>query len=258
MPSDALHSFLQALLLLGSAFTALKLFSTGLYKKYPIFFFYFLFRVPNSIWPLVLDYRSKMFFYFYIGSLPILLVFYILLVRELYRLVLEDYRGLQTAGRWAMYASVVGAVGISIMTLIPGITPSMPQTSRAMGIVVYTERGIDTALALFIILLLVLLSRYPIKLRRNVRVHALIYSIFFLNGTAVVLARAVLGRRSLDTLNTVNSVINAGCVFAWLFLLNRAGEEVPERKAGADSEQEKRLLLQLQGLNSALLRVSRK
>src|ERR1700754_2503563 len=121
MTSDALTSFLQGLIVLGSALTALKLFSTGLYKQYPIFFLYFVFRVPNSIAPLAFEVHSDSYFYSYVIALPIVLVFYILLVRELYQLVLQDYRGLQTAGRWTMYVSLVGSLAIAILTLLPQI-----------------------------------------------------------------------------------------------------------------------------------------
>jgi hypothetical protein len=179
------------------------------------------------------------------------------LVRELYRLVLADYKGLQTVGRWAMTVSVVCGVTIAIMTLLPRIQPSMPQVSKAMGVVIYAERGLNTALAVFIILLLAILSRYPIRLRRNVRVHAVIYSIFFLSSTASSMARAVMGLKSVEVLATAHVVVQAGCILAWLFLLNRAGEETPATKPAIADKDQERLLLQLQGLNAAFLRVSR-
>jgi purine-cytosine permease-like protein len=255
MTSVALTSFLQCLLVVGSALTALKLFSTGLYKQYPIFFLYFLFRVPNSIWPLVFDLRSPTYFYCYVITLPLVLAFYILLVRELYQLVLQDYQGLQTAGRWSMYISLVGSMAIAILTLLPNIQPSMPQRSKIMGFVIASERGIDTALALFIILLLALLSRYPIQLRRNVRVNAVVYSVYFLTGTMNTLAWTILGMRSLGTLNTVITVLNVCSIFAWLILLSPAGEKVTELKSGVKSDNERRLLMQLEDLNAALLRL---
>ena len=257
MTSAALSSFLQALLLVGSVLMALRLQVTGLHRQYPVFFLYFVFRIPNNLWPLFLDIRSDTYFWIFVCTMPVVLAFYVLLVRELYKLVLEDYRGLQTAGRWAMYASLVGAVAVAILTLIPKIQPSMPQRSVAIGYVQVSERGIETALAVFIFLLLVLLSRYPIHLRRNVRIHAVVYSIFFLGSTMAVLARTILGMKSLSTLNTIGSVINVCCIFAWLILLRPAGEKAPARQMKAAGEDERRLLLQLEGINAALLRVGR-
>lgn len=256
MISAALTTFLQGLLLVGSAFMAVKLVTTGLYKKYPIFFTYFVFRVPNSLWPLLTDFRSDTYFYAYMSTLPITVVLYVLLVMELYRLVLADYKGLQSAGRWAMYASLIGALVISLLTLIPKITPTMAQRSKAIGLVVVSERGVYTALAVFIILLLALLSRYPIQLRRNARVHAVIYSIFFFNGGMVMLSRSALGLKAMTIVNLLSIVINLACVFSWLILLNPAGEAVAERTVASNSH-EQRLMLQLEGLNAALLRVSR-
>ncbi len=257
MSGGALSSSLQFLLLLGSTLIALKLYSTGLRRQYQIFFAYFVFRVPNSLWPLFLSVHSKVYFYTFVFCEPVVLIFYILLVRELYRLVLKDYSGLQTAGRYIMYLSLAGAVAVSILTLIPKFTPTTPQISQGLGVLAATERGVETALAVFILLLLALLSRYPIQLRRNVRVQATVYSVFFLSSTMAVLVRSVLGLGSIDAVNVAYSIVSVISIFAWLFMLSPAGETAPQRRTGAGAEHEERLLMQLEGLNAALLRVSR-
>jgi len=41
--------------------------------------------------------------------------------------------------------------------------PAMPQQSRIMGYLYATERGVDFSLALFILLILLILSRYPCR-----------------------------------------------------------------------------------------------
>src|SRR3954447_4101581 len=123
MTSAALGSLFLALSLVGSALTALKLLVTGLYKRYPVFFCYFVFRVPNSIWPLLVNIRSQHYFAIWRISFLLTLLFYVLLGAELYRLVLEKYRGLQTAGRWAMYVSLLISASISILMLLPKINP---------------------------------------------------------------------------------------------------------------------------------------
>lgn len=257
MTGAAFLSLLQVLVLVGSVLTTLRLFVTGLYKQYPIFFCYFITRIVNSVWPLLLSNRSVTYFWFYICTFPIVLAFYFLLVVELYRLVLKDYRGLQTVGRWAMYVSAFGSAVISILSLIPSIKPTLPYKSRVIYYVLAGERGIDLALLIFIILLLAILSRYPIQLRRNVRVHAVVCSIFFFSNTMEALARALLGLKLGDALNTAKLVVTLGSVLAWLILLSPAGEKVAERKPATDPEHERRLMTQLEGLNVALLRVSR-
>src|ERR1039458_8161467 len=101
------------------------------------------------------------------------------MVVELYKLVLEKYKGLYTLGRWALYVSLAISVSISAISLLPQIKPSLPQQSKIMFYMLATERGVNTGLAIFIVLILCFLSLFPVKLSRNVRVHALVYSIFF-------------------------------------------------------------------------------
>ena len=132
----------------------------------------------------------------------------------------------------------------------------MPQTSKVMYFVLATERGIQTGLAIFIILILCFLSLFPVKLSWNVRVHALVFSIFFLSGTFVLLMRSLFGLHLADEVNLILMGINAASLAAWLVLL-RASEEGPVRApVQFEPEHESRLLAHLDSLNTALLRTS--
>lgn len=245
-------------LLVGSALTALKLYRTGLYRSYPIFFAYFIFRIPEILSPIVLNTKSDAYLKTWICIDVIVLTFYILLVRELYRLVLAKYKGLYTLGRWAMYCAVVVSVTISALSLIPRIKPNVPQRSRILTYVIATDRGVNTALVIFIVLLLLFLSRYPVSLSRNVRVYALIYSIFFLSNVFVTLMRSLFGLRLIDTVNDAHLAVAAVCVVAWLFLLTPQGEENRAETQIAAPQFEHRLLTQLDSLNAALLKVGQR
>src|SRR4051812_4089477 len=105
MTSAALLPILQAILLLGTLLMVLKLYRTGLFRRYPVFFAFFIFRIPNSIWPMLLERKSENYFYAWVCTEPICLAFYVLLVVELYKVVFERYRGLYSLGRWVMYVS---------------------------------------------------------------------------------------------------------------------------------------------------------
>lgn len=246
---------LRVTLLIGSALMALKLYRTGLYRLYPSFFIYFIFRIPNSIWPFFFDSASPVYQKTWICTEPIVLAFYILMVRELYRLVLAKYKGLYTLGRWAMYLAMTVSLIVSGLSLLPRIKPSMAQTSKIMAYVLATDRGVETALAIFIVLLLLFLSRYPVQLSRNVRVYAVIYSVFFLSNTFVVLMRTLFGRRMIDEVNVALMGVAAVCVVGWLVLLSPRGAKAPEPAAALGPLYEHRLLTQLDSLNAALLQV---
>src|SRR5450759_3715612 len=256
MTGTALVSFLQAVSLLGSVLMVLQLYRTGLYRRYPVFFVFFIFRIPNSIWPLFFEVSSPLYQKVWVLTEPIELGFYVLMVSELYKLVLEKYKGLYTLGRWALYLSLAISVSVSAISLLPQIKPSLPQQSRIMFYVLATERGIQTGLAIFIILILCFLSLFPVTLSRNVRVHALVFSIFFLSSTFMLLMRSLFGLRMADELNTVLMGVTAASVVAWLTLLRAAGEDSHPVPVPYGQEHESRLLAHLDSLNAALLRAS--
>jgi hypothetical protein len=258
MTSPALLRFLELILLVASALVALKLYRTGLYRLYPVFFAYFIFRVPNNIWPLLLDIRSLEYLKVWIVADVIALTFYILLVRELYRLVLEKYKGLYTLGRWAMYLAMALSVAISAVSLLAKIKPNAPQRSVVLTYVYAADRGINTALVIFIVLLLLFLSRYPVRLSRNVRVYAVIYSIFFLSNTFQLLMRALFGLHMADAFEVVHLSVATLCELAWLLLLTPEGAKTASVPTALGPQYEHRLLTQLDSLNAALLKVGRR
>src|ERR1022692_1840605 len=222
MTGVVLVSCLKAVLLLGSMLMALMLYRTGLYRRYPVFFAFFIFRIANGIWPLFLEVSSPRYQQVWVLTEPIGLGFYIFMVVELYKLVLEKYKGLYTLGRWAVYVSLAASVTISIISLLPRIQPSMPQPSKVMIYMLATERGVHTGLAIFIVLILCFLSLFPVKLSRNVRVHALVFSIFFLSSTFMLLMRSLFGLHLAAAVNTVLMGITAASVVAWLTQIGRA------------------------------------
>ncbi len=254
MTIAALVSFLKVVSLLGSGLTAYKLYRSGLYRRYPIFFTYFVFRVLNGTWPFVLNIKSPAYLKVWMLTEPFLWTFYILVVFELYRLVLEKYKGLYTLGRWAMYVGIVVSAAISALSLILKIKPSAPQRSNLLGYFIVTERGIVLSLAIFILLILFFLSRYPVALSSNVRLHAILYSVYFLSNTFGLLMRGLFGLGLADEVDLLLMSATTGCVIAWLFLLNPAGEQAGDRLPRLSGEHERRLLTQLDAVNTALLK----
>jgi len=268
MPDAALLiSFFQIVTIVGSGLTVLKLIYTGLFRRYRIFFLYFLFRIPYMTASLAIAHmkglpggdgiRSNLYYYLFLYSDPIFLLAYIMVVMELYGLVLERYKGLYTLGRWAMYGAIVISATISILTLLPKLGPTLSEPSKKMMYEVYAERGIDLALVIFILLIIWFLSKYPVTLSRNVVVHTMIYSIFFLSDALILLGRTLLGYHVGYSANIVATAIGSACSVAWAVLLTAKGEAVPQLPQ-IRPEAEERILHQLDALNATLLKVSRK
>jgi hypothetical protein len=263
MPSADLSKILQVISLLGAAFLAVRLFRSGLWHRYPVFFWYFVFRVPNTLWPLLVKNGVTPGDYLYediwIITEPISWVFHVLIVVELCRLVLTSHRGIYSLLRWAMFGSVAVAITISIISLLPKIKPRMTLDTRILGFWFATQRGIDFALAISLLLILFFLSRFPVRLNRNILAHATLYTVFFLGNALTTFLRvfAVSGS-PLRGVNAFVEVLSAACIFAWVILLTPAGEKVQASFPNLSPRHEQHALRQLESLNATLLKVSGK
>ncbi len=263
MPGVAIESVLRWVALAGTALLALNLFRLGLSRRYPAFFAFTLYHaVGYTALPLI-DIKSSLYAYVWVGLTVVDWVFYAFIVLELCRLVLEKYQGLYSLGKWMMYAGLVVSVAVSALSMLAGFNAATPQKARTAGrsLLVYlyaTDRGVTFCLAIFLLLMLFLLSRYPVPLNRNVLIHATLYTIYFLANSLNEILRTVFGISVFTALDTGLTAIAAACVFAWLLLLNQKGEEVRASFAHFKPETEDRILFHLDTLNSTLLKVGRK
>jgi hypothetical protein len=254
MPDGTLATALRLLSFLGSTVIGIRLWSWRLWRRYPFFFIFLALLAAWALGTLCLDVRSKAFYRFWKYTTPVTWIVDVLMVVELSRLVLESYRGLYSLFRNAMLVCVVVSVGVSALNLA---IETAKQANQQIALYLAVDRTLQLALALFILLILLFLSRYPISLSRNVRAYALIYSIYFLMNTIGVLLRSLHGKSIGDAVNMMLGLVETGALGCWLYLLNPAGERIPEPASRVTSEHEQRLLSQLDALNSTLVRARR-
>jgi hypothetical protein len=244
---------------IGSGLAAIRLGWTGLYRRYRILFAYLIFRFLNLaliiFW--FTDNRSPGYQKEWVITQPLWWLLSVLVVLELYSLVLEKYKGLATLGRWFQYAGLAISIGISAATLLPKIQSAQAQQSAVLGYYYAIERGVGCSMLLFLLLMVVWLTRYPVPLSRNVIFHTFVYSIFFLSSTLVALLRSFFGLQLSQQLNTALLGLFAACMLAWFLGLSARGEEIRVSIPRFGPEQEERILRQLDALNSTLLKVSR-
>ena len=84
-------TFFRIISILGSALTAFKLYRAGLHRRYRMFFAYLVFRIPCMSCGLFLDTSGAPYLWLFTKSEPVIMLFYVLIVLELYRLVLHEY-----------------------------------------------------------------------------------------------------------------------------------------------------------------------
>jgi hypothetical protein len=258
MPGAAVALVFEWVSLIGSALVAARLYRSGLHRRYRVFFAYVLFRLPTASFVLLFPSKSPIYFYVWVVTEPLTWVFYVWVILELCRLALDRHKGLYTLGKWAMYLGIAISVTLSVLSLLPRIRPSSTQRSRVIGYVLATDRGVTLTLAIFLLLMLFLLSRYPVPLSQNVILHAAVYTIFFVSNTLDVLLESVFGVRLYPVIDAGLMGVSAICVLAWLFFLNPRGEDSRVNIPHFGPENEKRILYHLDALNATLLKVSRK
>jgi len=258
-PSAALVRILELVVIAGCGLTSGKLVWNGLFRRYRALFGFLVYRFLTAAATSLFfnNFSSPAYAVFWAVTRPIMWVFHALIVIELYSLVLEKHRGLYTLGRWFLYAGLSISLLISGLALLPRFGGGAAQSSRLLPYFYAVERGVELSLLLFLLLILLWLTQYPVPLSRNVVVHCLAYSILFLSSTAGLLARVVLGMNVSRSVSTFLLGIEAACILIWLVFLTPQGEEVRISVPHFGPEHEKRILDQLEALNDTLLKVSR-
>jgi hypothetical protein len=241
----------------GTAILSVRLFAAGLHRRYRVFFYYLIFETLHLGVLAALGVTSGAYQKVWVLTEPIDWLFYVVVVLEVYALVLEDYRGLSTVGRWFL----IGAVLLAL--LASGISLMAPSRYNRQGLLMtyyfVAERAVYLSLLIFLISILIFLMQYPVTLSRNIIVHSMVFSIYFLGNTVIYQLLSMRGYESIPAVTYALVAISLAAIGAWLVLMSRAGEV---RKASLRPHwmpgREEELVSQLNNLNTALLRATRK
>ncbi|HXM41672.1 MAG TPA: hypothetical protein VN924_10490 [Bryobacteraceae bacterium] len=253
---------LDLLMVAGTAALSIRLFATGLYRRYRVFCIYLVFATLQSGIFISLNQRSNAYQKIWVSTEPLEWLLYILVVLEIYALVLQDYRGLSTAGRWTLIAAVVVALLASGVSFV--VPSQLTLQGSLMRYYYVAERAVYFSLAIFLLSILGFLMQYPITLNRNVIVHSMVFSVYFLGNTVIYLLLSMRGKASAAQLQNFIFVvgyaldaITLAAICAWLVMLNPAGElrKVSLRPQWMPGREEE-LVSQLNHLNAALLRAT--
>jgi len=248
---------LNLLMVAGTAALSLRLFALGLHRRYRVFFSYLIFETLYIGVATSLNQASGAYQKFWVLTEPLEWLFYVLVVLEIYALVLEDYRGLSTVGRWALITAVLVALlasGISLMA------PSqLTVQGHLMRLYLVAARAVYFSLVVFLLSILGFLMQYPITLSRNIIVHSMVFSVYFLGNTVLFLLLSMLGKDTIPAITYALSTITLAAIGTWLVMLNPAGElrKVRLRPQWMPGREEE-LVGQLNQLNAALLRATRR
>jgi hypothetical protein len=241
----------------GYVVLAFRIAAARLHRTYRCFFWYMVFRAGRAIALSLTISDRNAYSYIWVYSLPVLWFLYALVLLELYSLVLENYKGLATVGRWAMLAGMGMAVAVASISLGPDLNGA-PNTLRYLLV---ADRGVQSSLLLFLLAIAGFLAWYPVKLSRNVVIHSITYACYFGAGAALTFVRNVkfASPFAAGLVNVGLTTVTLLCLLTWIVFLNRRGEAVTVSKRPQwQPDDEKHLIEQLTAINASLLRTARK
>ncbi len=232
---------------------AARFLQLGLYRRFPYFFVYCVFCALRSFSLLPLARASNTYFWIWIWTQPLTWVFYVQIVREIYMAATADYPGIQRLGQKVMWGGLAVAAILSAVTLVPKLQ-GLATMSATLGIYTYTERGVCTAVLLFLFLMVAFLWHYPIRLNRTLLYHLLIFTVFFFANNILTLLRAYFGYRASRPLNDALDLVLILSRAGWLAL--PVAQEIKHNvrlRFQLEEPDERRLLGQLGLLNANLV-----
>jgi hypothetical protein len=177
-------------------------------------------------------------------------------VRDMFRLSLERYPGIQTAARWTLYSSLILSALVSIgLTFSPW--QGSPHGRTNLYYVELTDRVIVLTLAVIVAGLLFFLSRYPLHLSRNTYVSCGFFSVIFLSQAIADMIDSFAAWLYSIPFDTAEVLLGGALFLGWALLLRPDNVASPQRFS-FDAPRETDLLRQLDSMNQVLSRVGRR
>jgi hypothetical protein len=235
-----------------------RLVGLGLAGQFPALLVYLALMAVMNLSFGLLNPASSAYFWTYFAFEPLYCILSIIAVRELFALTFRKYPGIRTLGRGVMYAGVALALGISF--LLTGAFWSGTARGRAHSRVFYLEisqRSVVFSLALIIVAILFVLSKYPLHLRRDTLVSSAFFSILLLSEAVQLLLDSLAPRLFNQYVDWTAALFMSLCLFGWAALLKpeSASATAPVK---ASSSREDYLLEQLNSLNQLMTRAARR
>ncbi len=268
---QALETYLWWFTMLGYLVLYARLRQNGLHRVYRFFSAYLIFRALRTVLleavPFIarlIDNRPNVHFatnayaWVWAPTQIVLWFFYIVVVLEVYSLVLQNYKGIASLGRWVLMGGLLISLVVSSLSLWTDLSNPSEQFPRIL-LVLAIDRGIVSSLVIFLLVITGLLAWYPVPLSRNVVVHCVAYAVYFLPLALAVLLRNLTGSGTTQVVNIVQSCITIACLAVWIAFLNREGESRMFRMLRRPAVHDEEILVEnLAAINSTLLRAARK
>lgn len=251
-----LSRFIEWLNIFVALALALKLWRSGLRATYPVLFVFLIFSSAALMVYESLPRGTNLYAKVYFALTPLHWMLYFGLAYEIYRRVLEEHRGIATAGRWVVTAGIGISALVTAATMLAELS-ARPQKYPILLAFHVTERAVVTALALLLIILSAFLLYFPVLLRRNSLLIVTGLTIFFLFKALLLLMRNILGPDTVMVVSAANQTLYLAITATWLFrLIPHSADAMSGPRATVPKERAEEMLRRLGQMNEVLLRSS--
>lgn len=238
-------------LLATAAFALIRFLVLAVFRTHPALFAFLGFQACQAALIVGVTPRSHVYSNLYVLIEPVNWIFYFLVVRELYDRVFAAFPGIRGSARF--YVNVCTGLALVVSWIMVSVAPPSP-LGAAFTYVLFWGKFTSFALAVFILTMIFLVSRYPVEIARNEAVSIVLLTCMFFGDFLVL---RLLGQASSSAMlirNYALLVLSSLCFLAWGVLIRTPERsQVRKRPAGDDGEA-RRLIEQLALIDSLLLK----
>lgn len=234
-----------------------QLCAQRLVKAYPFLFAYLIADALEQIFASAFAERRHIYTEIYFVGQTVKVALAIFVVLELYELALAQQPALARFGRRMLGYLFSIAVAFGLVNLLLEFEGADRKRGALLVSFLRVERSVDLVAFIVLILIAGFLLWFPVRARRNVAVWLggfLLYS--FSRWTGLLLTNRF--PQLTHELSVAMLAASLACVIGWSLLLKRAGEkEIVVTGHAWDRAQAERLSVQLDAINSRLVRMAR-
>ena len=235
----------------------LRFWATGVWRHSRALFLYFLATAGSSLLLLQISFRSNSYALAFMTCEVVLHALALFTVLELYRIALARHAGLASFGRTGVWG-VTGVV--TLLALLSALLDR--DIPKGQSVILHrfltVDRTLELAIILFLLLIALFISWFPVKMQRNTALSIAGFSVFYFVRAGGLLAANLMSRSHLEAINAVAIAVSTALLLGWAVVLSpeEANHEVVTGHTW-DPEALGQLSRQLDSINTALARLGR-
>ena len=256
MPQNWLNA-LSYLDLAATIALILNLTRNGLFRVYRYFFAYLTADALETLTGLSFEGHRNAYARIYFAGQGLKMLLAVFVVLEIYRIVLEGRPALARFGRETVCYVLIAAAAVAVCGLV--LDDSVPAgRSPILHRFNSFERTMDAWMLLFLLMIALFMTWFPVHLTRNGFLYISGFVIYFLVRSLGLLLSNI-APALVSLMDTFMISIAVLCLLTWTFALRKKGEEITVVTGHRwDPLAMDRLTGQLDAINTRLIRFSRR